>query len=174
MANLIFLIAIGAGLLLAIVFSDTAKTRKQAILILGSLICVIVLSNIWHYTTVFIEDKIGSSINKSNVHTIKGKIITYLSHTPFEEDKASCPKINGVEVKDEAGKILGSTSVLIGEKQRVWVKPIVLNCFYSFQIDNIPETKSYQISNVGTLSIKEIRQKEWSVTAGAVDTRVTL
>ncbi len=68
MANLIFIIAIGAGLLLAIVFADTGKTRKQAILILGSLICVILLSNIWHYTTVFIEDKIDSNVNSSAIH----------------------------------------------------------------------------------------------------------
>jgi hypothetical protein len=104
-----------------------------------------------------------------DIHDIQVQKITYLRHEIFKEDEASCPRLENIEVKDENGTVISRTLFVDGAKNRVRVRPIVLNCFYSFQLKNIAERKSYNISYLGSYSLRQMKESNWKISIGAVD-----
>jgi hypothetical protein len=123
-----------------------------------------------------LKDKRMNTPNPSAQHNIEVNIISYLEHTSFIQpetaDKEVCPTFNKIQVKDDKGQIIADVPPVYGSKQAVRVKPIVLNCFYSFNIKNVPEVRSYNITSVGSFSLRKMKKNNWKIKIGEVDKSV--
>jgi len=149
-------------------------------LVLSSVLSNVIIYPLQNWTSEKIESFKDQRMNTPNLsarHNIEFNIISYLEHTSFIQpetaDKEVCPTLKNIQVKDDKGQIIADVPPVYGSKQAVRVKPIVLNCFYSFNIKNVPEVRNYTITSLEVFSLRTMKENNWKIRIGDVDKSVT-